>query len=128
MKPDRVIILDDELEVGEALALSLGPDFEAEVYIDPQRALSAAGEEPAAGIFFCDLNMPGFNGVQVYEALRARGWPVRDRFVFVTGGSLNEASTRFLEESASHVLEKPFRAQDLQELTQRLLRSDLPTT
>ena len=51
--------------------------------------------------------------MELHAAVRERYPALADRFVFVTGGAFSGDARRFLEESVSAVIQKPFRVDDL---------------
>lgn len=81
----RVLIVDDNCDSAELLALLLGREgHETRVAYDGQEALSvAAGFRP--NIAFLDIGLPGMDGYQLLNALRARPEHARCKFVAVTG-------------------------------------------
>jgi two-component system, cell cycle sensor histidine kinase and response regulator CckA len=72
-------------------------------------------------VVLCDVVMPDVSGPQLYEAVRQRHPGLLARFVFITGGALQEKSRRFLASIANPVLTKPFELGALRELVGGLL-------
>ena len=58
--------------------------------------------------------MPEMTGAELYAALPEDS-PVRDRFIFMTGGALPKAIQAFLALTSVPLLRKPFRVDDLRE-------------
>ena len=59
-------------------------------------------------VVFCDLVMPGMNGVDLFKAL-ARARPgLEKRVVFMTGGAFTAVAAEFLASVDNRRLEKPF--------------------
>ena len=56
------------------------------------------------------------------RAVRERYPALADRFIFVTGGAFSRDARRFLEESVSSVIQKPFRLEDMLALIDRTAR------
>jgi CheY-like chemotaxis protein len=56
----------------------------------------------------CDWKMPGLNGRQVYEQLRATNPGLCRRLIFITGDVINEPMRQFLESEKRPCLAKPF--------------------
>jgi DNA-binding response OmpR family regulator len=56
----------------------------------------------------CDWKMPGLNGQQVYERVRAINPALSERFIFITGDVINEKTRKFLETQNKLCLPKPF--------------------
>jgi FixJ family two-component response regulator len=66
---------------------------------------------PDFGCLVLDIRMPGMNGLELQQALRARGWtpPV----VFMTGHGDVELAVQAMKQGAFDFLVKPFRDQAL---------------
>lgn len=110
----RVVVIDDDAPVAKALARLLTGN-RVETFEDSREALDRliAGELPDA--VFCDLMMPGLNGDVVYEKACAVRPELRERFIFVTGGSFSDGASSFLAQCTTPVLFKPFNATELRE-------------
>jgi CheY-like chemotaxis protein len=70
----------------------------------------------------CDLQMPEMSGMEVHAAVRERYPALADRFIFVTGGAFSSDARKFLEDSVSTVIQKPFRLEDMMALIDRTAR------
>jgi two-component system, cell cycle sensor histidine kinase and response regulator CckA len=113
----RLLIVDDDEKVGEALACLLRADHDVEVSVDPR----AIAERLLAGERFdailCDLMMPGMTGMELHATVVREVPEQAERFVFVTGGAFTPAATDFVGRVSNTVLEKPY---DLRALTAAL--------
>ena len=63
------------------------------------------------GCLVLDIRMPGMNGLELQQALRARGWT--PAVVFMTGHGDVELAVQAMKQGAFDFLEKPFRDQAL---------------
>jgi len=108
----RVLCVDDEPNLLAALRRSLRGRFEvslAQSALDALQALEHAG--PFA-IVITDLCMPGMNGIELLDRIRAR-WPLTAR-ILLSGHGATAASDHALAAGAAfRCLAKPFPAQDL---------------
>lgn len=59
-------------------------------------------------VTLCDWKMPGLNGRQVYERVRASNPKLSDRMIFITGDVINAHTQKFLAERNKVCLMKPF--------------------
>jgi CheY-like chemotaxis protein len=103
----RVLVADDEMLVGAALRRALAA-HEVTVVNGGVAAVAAIAERGPFDLVFCDVMMPDLSGPRVYEAVRAASPEVAARFVFITGGVLQEAHRRFLGALPNRVIYKPF--------------------
>ena len=74
---------------------------------DGESALSRLGQT-SYDLALCDWKMPGLNGQQIYERVRASNPALSERMIFFTGDVINEKAERFLRESRRVCLSKPF--------------------
>jgi PAS domain S-box-containing protein len=118
----RVLVVDDEPEVGAVLVELLGLhgiEAEAAGDIPAARARLAAQRFDAV---FCDLRMPGGGGGALYREALAAQPHLRGRFAFVTGDTV--AGPAAIDALDPHhpppILEKPFTPQDVADVLARL--------
>jgi CheY-like chemotaxis protein len=69
----------------------------------------------------CDWKMPGLNGRQVYERLRATNPELCGRVIFITGDVINEPMQKFLEHEDRPCLTKPFALAELRKTIKTIL-------
>jgi PAS domain S-box-containing protein len=106
----RVLVVDDEPEVGEALAALLQVVGAAVQVV--QDIPTAVAHLRAGGVqaVFCDLRMPGGGGGGLYRHAMAVHPELRGHFCFVTGDTVaGPAAIAALDpDSPPPILEKPF--------------------
>jgi CheY-like chemotaxis protein len=103
----RVLVVDDDVLVGRALARVLQP-FE----VTPVRSAAEALALLRAGADFsaivCDMLMPAMNGIQLYQEI-ARSFPGLERgIVFLTGHRTSPLVAEFLAHVSNVCMDKPF--------------------
>ncbi len=104
----RVLLIDDERTLGLTLARAMSDRYEIVFETSALRAFHRLERDPGFHAIVCDVNMPGESGVALYERV-ARRWPgMEQKVVFMTGGSFDESTSRFLEKVPNYCLEKPF--------------------
>jgi PAS domain S-box-containing protein len=102
------LVVDDEREVGEAMAEFLQAEGFAVTTVDDGASAKAALTGRPFDVVFCDLRMPDIDGPSLFD-WACRAVPgIAERFVFVTGDTLGDAAARFLERAGRPVVEKPF--------------------
>jgi two-component system NtrC family sensor kinase len=117
----RILVVDDEPVMGSVLRRIFGSLYDVTVVDHAKAALAMFDGGADFDLVLCDVVMPDLNGPQLYEAVRARHPRLVDRFVFITGGALQEKSRLFLASIANPVLQKPFELGPLRELVRRVL-------
>jgi CheY-like chemotaxis protein len=70
-------------------------------------------------IVLCDMMMPEFSGIQLWEALDERQ---REVFVFMTGGTYTDDARSFLARNQPRVLAKPFTSDSVAGLLREVAR------
>jgi FixJ family two-component response regulator len=103
--PATVFVVDDDagIRVGlERLLRSAG--YRVQSFSSAQAFLEAATPDAQACLIL-DVNMPGLNGLELQDALAARGWAIP--VVFLTGAGDIPASVRAMKRGAVDFLTKP---------------------
>lgn len=117
-----VYLVDDESVVRDALAFLLasrGLDVRA---YDSGPALLAAVDavsSPVRGVFLLDVRMEPMSGLQLFDALRARG--LRNPMLFLSGHGDIPMAVEALKNGAFDFLEKPYSDNTLADRIERAL-------
>jgi CheY-like chemotaxis protein len=117
----RVLVIDDEPFIGNAVRRTLELDHEVVVEANAPAALAriAAGERFDA--ILCDLMMPVMTGMDVHAELARTAPEQAERVVFFTGGAFTSEARTFLARVANRKLEKPFEPAELRRLVALLV-------
>jgi two-component system response regulator FixJ len=102
----RVIIVEDDEAVRDSLAALLdATGFDVVTYASGQAFLDAA--PPAdAGCLVLDVRLPGFNGLDLLDTIKARGIAVP--VIIMTGHGDIPMAVRAIRAGAIEFIEKPF--------------------
>jgi len=102
----RVLVIDDHPLLVTAIERLLA-DWQVTPTTSSREALARlqAGEE--FDVVLCDLVMPEFTGMDLFQAIAAVRPDVADRFVFMTGGAFTVTAETFLDQVPNARLEKP---------------------
>jgi len=115
----RVLIVDDELTLLSSLRRALAGDVDVELARSAEQAIEVLSRDDRFDVVLCDIMMPEVSGIELFERV-AQTYPhVRDRFVFMTGGTPTATTQEFIERTGLPYLEKPF---DMRQLTMLLRR------
>lgn len=118
-----VYVVDDDLDMRDSLRwLMKTVGLRAEVFSSASAFLE--GFQPGGpGCLVFDVRMPGTSGLDLYEALVARGegMPV----IFITAFADVPMAIRAMKSGAVEFIEKPFNSQTLLDRIQRAIQHDL---
>jgi CheY-like chemotaxis protein len=109
----RILAVDDEALLLKAYRRMLGEAHELVTALGGPEALSVLEKDTRFDVVMCDLQMPEMSGMELHTAVVQRYPALANRFVFVTGGAFSGDARRFLEESVTAVIQKPFSVDDL---------------
>jgi PAS domain S-box-containing protein len=116
------LIVDDEDSIREIVQEGLSArGMKVEGAASAEEALSQLVAN-TYDVVLCDFNLPGLNGEQLFENLRARANISPPRFVFMTGDLLDLSVVAALGEKGAHVMQKPFHVAALATLLSGILQ------
>jgi len=119
---ERVLYVDDERDIREVAALSLGLDgaLEVKTCASGREALAiAASWKPA--LILLDVMMPEMDGPETLQRLKADEGTASVPVVFITAKTQAHEVAHFLAIGAEGVIPKPFDPMTLAEETRRYL-------
>lgn len=120
----RVLVVDDDAAVLRAVARLLSQQHDVVALQDPEEALEHIRAGARFDVVFCDVLMPVLSGPDLYAQVLPL-WPgAAQRFMFMSGGVLDEAIRARLAAVPNPLLEKPVAGRQLRELVQRLVGAD----
>ena len=115
-----VHLVDDEAPVRDALAFLLrSHGLDVRAHASGPELLAALGEDPGCGCIVLDVRMEPMSGLQVHDALVARG--NRLPVIFLSGHGDIPMAVEALQKGALDFVEKPFSDNALVERIQRAL-------
>jgi len=104
----RLLIVDDEPQIGNTLRLLLDPVHEVVPVTSAREALVRIKTDGPFDVIFCDLMMPVISGVDFYKELEASAPDMLDRLIFMAGGVFSTQTNDFLDSVPNTCIEKPF--------------------
>jgi PAS domain S-box-containing protein len=117
----RILAVDDDELVLRAVSRLLSPLHEVTSVGSGEEALARLAAERFDAVL-CDLMMPGMSGMDLQDALAARGDPAAGHTVFMTGGAFTLRAQAFLASSGRPTLAKPFTPDELLAAIEAALR------
>ncbi len=113
--PVRVLVIDDEPNLGPLIGRMLGPEVMVTSALSGREGLELIDQREFE-LVLCDVMMPDISGAEVYQTISQRHPRMLARVVMMTGGAFTGESATFVESLPSAVLEKPFGAGELRSL------------
>jgi two-component system NtrC family sensor kinase len=119
----RLLIVDDEPGIVEVLREALNSrGYHTETACNGEEALQRMAAQDF-DLIISDLCMPEMSGEKLFAVVGERYPHMQERMVFVTGDTVSPASRRFLNESGTGWLSKPFNISSIELLVKNHLRS-----
>lgn len=126
----KILLVEDNEAVLDLLRRAMEPCGEILTATDGAEALLKAVEEPP-DLIVSDYAMPGLNGRQLYEKLRAREQTKKIPFIFLAGKSDIEEKLRPFTDGVEDYIAKPFFVREVaaraKKVCDRLLLEKLQT-
>ncbi len=115
----RVLVVDDERLVGEAISRALSEENDVEVATEAEEALARIARGERYDVILCDLMMPVMTGMDLYAEIVRVAPKLAGRLVFMTGGAFTARARAFLESVVNPCLEKPLDTSKLRSIIAR---------
>jgi len=115
-----IMVIDDENELQEILIEGLKLEgYECVGVNDADIALNLV-KDHNFDLIICDINMPGINGLKLFEKLKGKGY--KGHFLFMTGYAIQD----FMKDTifkADGVIQKPFHLAELKLFLTRIFKA-----
>ena len=115
----RVLVIDDDALVCEALARALEAEADVQVMTDGRTAAETLASGERWDVILCDLMMPVFSGMEIYGEAMKRAPDAAAHFVFMTAGAFTPRARAFVESIANRCVEKPIDVDRIREIVRR---------
>lgn len=124
----RILVIDDEPLLRRTLKGILGRQHEVVAACSGSEAQEILTQDVAFDLILCDLTMPGITGIELFDWATQRTHGLSEKFVFMTGGAITDASADFLATRVNSTLEKPFQLERLESVVSEQLAKTKPRT
>ncbi len=104
----RVLIVDDEPAIRNILARILANKGHKAQTVSNGKAALAILQNRGYDLLIADIKMSGVSGVDLYETLKKKCPDMAARTVFITGDTMTEETSEFLNSTGRPYLAKPF--------------------
>jgi FixJ family two-component response regulator len=125
MKPNKVIIVDDEPIIRDSLSSWLSAEYEVQSYengTDFLHALQSSDfNDGTSTCLLLDFQMPVINGVEVQDELRAINCEIP--IIFISGNALQQDVIDAWKGGAVDFILKPFTATQISDALQKIFQS-----
>jgi len=119
--PPRVMLAEDDGDIRRLVTRALEGEFDVEAYESGAACWERLQEDPAPDVLLLDATLPGMDGVEVYERIRASDRLSGVTVVFLTGREEADLVDAVGEEV--DYMAKPFSPGDLRERLRSLVGS-----
>src|SRR5881396_1167714 len=119
-KTIKLLLAEDNPLVRELIVKGLEPFCQVEVSTDGADALLKVVDTPP-DVILCDYKMPGLDGRQLFEKLRARESTRHIPFLFMASRPDIEERLRPMVDGVEDFITKPFLVKDLVRLTKKVV-------
>ena len=119
-KTVKLLLADDNPLVRELIVKGLDAVCEVETSTDGADALLKVVDAPP-DVILCDYKMPGLDGRQLFEKLRARASTGHIPFLFMASRADIEERLRPLVDGVEEFIAKPFLVKDLVRITKKVV-------
>ena len=115
----RVLVIDDDRAMANAIGLVLADDHEVEVCTSARRALASVSAGTRFDAIVCDVMMPEMSGIDFHSELASQQPELAAQIIFLTGGAFTLCAREFLDRISNPRLDKPFDSERLRGLVNR---------
>jgi len=123
IKSAKVLVVDDESEITEIVETFLSEaGYRVKVENDPQQAVDAA-LELMPDVILLDIMMPGVDGYDVCQQIKARSELSNVPVVFLTGKGRDDDMGRSFKVGGDMFIKKPFSCERLLEIVNIVVMS-----
>src|SRR5271168_2528440 len=119
-KTVKLLVAEDNPMVRDLVAKGLEPFCDVMIAADGADALLKVIDEPP-DVILCDYKMPGLDGRQLFEKLRAREATRHIPFLFMASRADIEEKLRPLVDGVEDFITKPFLVKDLVRITKKVV-------
>ena len=109
----RILVVDDETSLLDSIVEQLTRlGHSASGCPNAELAIELVMNE-VFDIVVTDIRMLGIDGPAFYETVSIKRPQLKDRFIFITGDSLNQRASKFIDSKIVPCIKKPFKIADL---------------
>ncbi|MEM7393843.1 MAG: response regulator [Verrucomicrobiota bacterium] len=109
IKPDRILIVEDDPVIQRAIRVALTTIGDAEVEVcDVGATVKDSIERFTPELILLDYKLPDVDGISLFRELKEEGWVDGIPVIFITANVMPDDIERYKEAGALGVIPKPF--------------------
>ena len=113
----KVLVIDDEEALAQVIEYALSRDCEVVIATRSEKGRDLLLGAEEFDLIFCDLVMPGMNGIELYQQVVQAKPQLRERVIFMSGGGISPEAREFIGGlPKDRLVEKPFSLKTIREL------------
>jgi len=118
----RVLIVDDDVMLLRSIARTLADQFECIPVTSGDKAVAFLKQDAKIDVVLSDIVMPGTNGLELYETIRADFPHLAHKTIFFSGGVRSEELRSQIAKTGRPCVAKPFEIRELVRLMRAIDR------
>ncbi|MBL7554518.1 MAG: response regulator [Bdellovibrionaceae bacterium] len=99
----RILVIDDEIEIGEMICEILNPHFETVMFISEADKVADHLDEVNYDLVLSDINMPKLDGTSLVSLIRSKGHLTS--VIFVSGNVTLEKALKALRLGVADIID-----------------------
>lgn len=116
----KILIVDDELNIGLLLENFLAQDFEVTYFNNSESALIWL-EKNIPDLIICDIQMPAIDGYEFLKMVRQRGFTLHTPVIMLSAKAESKERILCYKLGAQDYITKPFNPEELEEIVKKNL-------
>jgi CheY-like chemotaxis protein len=116
----RILVVDDNSDVARAFSEVLSAQGHFVDIAGTSEAALPLIETGVYSVVLTDMRMPDLDGPALYREVTMRCPPLAKSFLFITGDSFSDDTTRFLSETGAVCLTKPCTLDEIESAIERV--------
>ncbi len=103
----RVLVIDDEVQIGNTIRRMLGKNVDVVTLTSARAGLGRLLSLERFDLVLCDVMMPEMTGIDLHDELRRQNPGLLRRVFFMTGGAFTPRAQEFLDAIGAARIDKP---------------------
>lgn len=116
----KILVVDDELNIGLLLENFLSQDYEVKYINNVEEGLEWL-ETNLPDLIICDIQMPGMDGYALLTSVRQRGFTSHTPVIMLSAKAESKERIKCYKLGAQDYLTKPFNPEELEEVIKKNL-------